>query len=43
VEEEGNDNEIIAKLKLVGNSGNGLFMVDRDLGSRVYTPPAREE
>ena len=37
VEEEGNDNEIIAKLKLVGNEGNGLFMIDRDMAARKST------
>ena len=42
IEEEGNDNEIIAKLKLAGEKGNGLFMIDKELGTRVYTPPATE-
>ncbi len=42
IEEEGNDNDIIAKLKLVGEGGNGLFMIDRELESRVYTPPAKD-
>jgi ferritin len=36
IEEEGNDNEIIAKLKLVGEDGNGLLMLDRELASRVF-------
>lgn len=40
IEEEGNDNDIIAKLKLVGDSTQGLMMVDRDLAARVFTPPA---
>jgi ferritin len=40
VEEEANDNEIIAKLKLVGKEGNGLFMIDKELAARVFTPPA---
>lgn len=43
IEEEGNDNDIISKLKLVGDKGNGLFMIDRELASRVFTPPARPE
>ena len=34
IEEEANDNEIIAKLKLVGKEGNGLFMIDKELGER---------
>ncbi len=40
IEEEGNDNDIIAKLRLVGDSAHGLMMVDRDLAARVFTPPA---
>lgn len=40
IEEEGNDNDIIAKLELAGKEGNGLFMIDKELTARVYTPPA---
>jgi ferritin len=40
IEEEANDNEIISKLKLVGKGGNGLFMLDKELAARVFTPPA---
>jgi ferritin len=40
IEEEGNDNDIIAKLKLVGEEGNGLLMLDKELAARVFTPPA---
>lgn len=36
VEEESNDNDIIAKLKLAGAEGNGLFMIDKELGARVF-------
>jgi ferritin len=43
IEEEGNDNEIIAKLKLVGEDGNGLLMVDKELAMRVFTPPAASD
>jgi ferritin len=42
IEEEGNDNDIISKLKLVGEGGNGLFMIDRELASRVYTPSPKD-
>ena len=42
VEEEGNDNEILAKLKLAGSKGNGLFMIDKELASRVYIPETKE-
>ena len=40
VEEEANATDIIQKFKLMGNDGNGLFMIDNELGSRVYTPPS---
>lgn len=40
VEEEGSVQEILAKLRLVGNDGQGLFMIDQELGKRIYTPPA---
>ncbi|NDV20151.1 ferritin [Pseudodesulfovibrio sp. JC047] len=39
VEEEDTVGEIVGKLKMVG-AGGGLFMLDRDLGTRVFTPPA---
>lgn len=39
VEEEDTVGDIVGKLKLVGDGG-GLFMLDRDLGTRVFTPPA---
>lgn len=38
VEEEDTVGDIVGKLKLVGDGG-GLFMLDRDLGTRVFTPP----
>ncbi len=40
VEEESNAMDIIGKLKLVGDQGDGLFMVDQELGARVFAPPA---
>ncbi len=39
IEEESNDNDIIAKLKLVGDTGAGLFMIDNELALRLFTPP----
>jgi ferritin len=39
IEEEANDNEIISKLKLVGEKGDALLMIDRELAARVFTPP----
>jgi ferritin len=34
IEEEANDNEVIAKLKLAGESGSALLMIDRELAAR---------
>ena len=39
VEEEANDNDVLARLRLVGKDGNGLFMVDNELATRIFTPP----
>lgn len=43
VEEESSADEILKKLKLVGDQGSGMLMLDQQLGQRVYTPPATEE
>lgn len=40
IEEEENDREIIGKLKMIGDNGYGQLMLDNELGTRVYTPPA---
>ncbi|MFH2035370.1 MAG: ferritin [Candidatus Zixiibacteriota bacterium] len=40
VEEEANAKRIIQQLKLLGDSKSGLFQIDRELGLRVFTPPA---
>lgn len=40
VEEEASANEIIQNLKLAGNDPHSLFMLDRELATRVFTPPA---
>jgi ferritin len=40
VEEEAAVKEIVQKLKLVGDSGEGVFLMDRELAQRVFTPPA---
>lgn len=39
LEEEENDREIIGKLKLIGDNGYGLLMLDNELGTRVFVPP----
>lgn len=40
VEEEATASEIIQNLKMAGNDPQTLFMFDRELGARVFTPPA---
>ena len=40
IEEEGNDTEILSELKLIGEDGRGLLMLDRELAQRVFVPPA---
>ena len=40
VEEEANADAILRQLKLIGGEGNGLFMIDRELATRVFVPPA---
>lgn len=40
VEEEATARDVLQKVKMVGDSGDGLFLVDRELGQRVFTPPA---
>ena len=40
VEEESSADGLLQKLKLIGDSGSGLFMIDSELGQRVFTPTA---
>lgn len=40
VEEEANPTDILQKLKIVGNDGNGILLIDNELAQRVFTPPA---
>ena len=40
VEEEASVIEVVQKLKLIGDAGGGLFMLDRELAQRVFTMPA---
>ncbi|HAJ79158.1 MAG TPA: ferritin [Fibrobacteres bacterium] len=40
VEEEENDNDVIAQLKLIGNDTAGLFMLDKDMAARMLTVPS---
>lgn len=42
VEEESSAKAIVDQLKLIQGQPQGLFMVDRELGNRVFTPPTAE-
>lgn len=39
VEEEATAETILQQMKMVGDHPMGLFMLDKDLGQRVFTPP----
>ncbi|HKJ43041.1 MAG TPA: ferritin [Sunxiuqinia sp.] len=43
VEEEANVHELLDNLRLIGGQGNGLFMLNRELQSRVYKDVAQAE
>ncbi len=43
VEEEASADGVVQKLRLLGDAPGGLFMLDREVGQRVFTmPPATE-
>lgn len=41
VEEESSVDDIVQKLKMVGDGG-GMYMLDREMATRVFTPPPTE-
>lgn len=43
VEEEANASQILGKLELIGEKTSGLFMLDRELQSRVFVDETAEE
>jgi ferritin len=43
VEEESSADAVVQKLKLAANSPGGLFMLDNELGQRIFTPPAASD
>ena len=43
VEEEENDRDIIDRLKLIEDSKDGLFMIDRELAQRQYVPETNSQ
>jgi ferritin len=42
VEEESSADQMVQQLKMMDNAPGGMFMLDRELGQRVFTPPATE-
>jgi len=42
VEEEKSADDIVQKIKLMAEAPGGLYMVDNEMGQRVFTPPATE-
>jgi ferritin len=43
VEEEDNVGKVLGQLKLIKDSPEALFMMDKEMGQRVFTPPAAAE
>jgi len=42
VEEEASADEVVQKLKMIKSTPEGLLQIDRELGQRVFTPPATQ-
>jgi len=42
VEEESSADAVVQKLKLMGDAPGGLFLIDQELGQRVFTMPPAE-
>ncbi len=42
VEEESSVNEVVQKLKMIDSAPGGQFLIDRELGQRIFTPPAAQ-
>ncbi len=43
VEEEASADRIVHRLEMIGDNMQGIFMLDTELGKRVFTPPATQE
>lgn len=43
VEEEAGAEEVLGKLKLAGDSKGGLYMLDKEMGQRVFAAPTQGE
>jgi len=42
VEEENNADTIVQRIKLMADAPGGMYMLDNEMGQRVFTPPAAE-
>ena len=42
VEEEATAMEVLGKLEIAGDTAGGLYMLDKEMAGRVFTPPAAE-
>ena len=42
VEEEASADQVVQQLKMMEKAPGGMFMLDRELGQRVFTPPAAQ-
>lgn len=40
VEEEASVKAIVQQFRMIGESKDGIFLIDRELGTRVFVPPA---
>jgi ferritin len=43
VEEEATAMDILGKLEIAGTSAGGLYMLDKEMAGRVFTPPPAAE
>jgi ferritin len=43
VEEEASVGEIVDEIKLAGEEGGGMYMIDKELAGRVFTPPTASQ
>ena len=43
VEEEATAMEMLGKLEIAGSTAGGLYMLDKEMAGRVFTPPAAAE
>jgi ferritin len=42
IEEEASVSDVVQQLKMIEGAPQGLFMVDRELGQRIFSPPVKE-